>query len=371
MENNQNTSGGNEQQHAPATPPPNVHGDQHNGEPYSDTEDRNPTFVTPAPSQRVNAQMPSVHSDSIVAAMQQQLNDLKKFMLPPGFKLPELELYDGTGDPVKYLDDYIAHMTITSNYPDVYAKAFPNSVTGRVRDWYMTLPLKTIDTYQQTANAFVAKFGATIQRRQDERILMDIQQGKNESLRDYHSRYNNLLLNIHMVDDKVAYMVFFKGLCYGGKIHEERPQGRGPSAPYYPARGPKRSPTCHNPYRRPKRPYSRRTDKRAAEQIEETSLVDGCISTISGGFYGGGDSKNSRNKYAQREVYDVANIQCNTQLITFTDEDCQGLEMSHDDPLVIAPKIAHFTVERMMVDTGSLTDILYLSTFDKLSCQGV
>ncbi|GAA0167380.1 hypothetical protein LIER_22325 [Lithospermum erythrorhizon] len=43
---------------------------------------------------------------------------------------------------------------------------------------------------------------------------MDIQHGKIESLRAYHSRYNNLLLNILMVDDKVEYMAFFKGSRY-------------------------------------------------------------------------------------------------------------------------------------------------------------
>ncbi|GAA0163621.1 hypothetical protein LIER_39630 [Lithospermum erythrorhizon] len=43
---------------------------------------------------------------------------------------------------------------------------------------------------------------------------MDIQQGKNESLRAYHGLYNNLLLNIPMMDDQVAYMAFFKGLRY-------------------------------------------------------------------------------------------------------------------------------------------------------------
>ncbi|GAA0183363.1 hypothetical protein LIER_30786 [Lithospermum erythrorhizon] len=43
---------------------------------------------------------------------------------------------------------------------------------------------------------------------------MDIQRGKTESLRNYHNRYSNLILNIPTVDDKVAYMVFFKGLRY-------------------------------------------------------------------------------------------------------------------------------------------------------------
>ncbi|GAA0146456.1 hypothetical protein LIER_06404 [Lithospermum erythrorhizon] len=92
---------------------------------------------------------------------------------------------------------------------------FSDRLTRRARDWNMDLPLKTIDTYQQTADAFVTKFGTAVQKRQDERILMDIQQGKNESPRNYHNCYNNLMLNILMVDDKFAYMTFFKRLQYG------------------------------------------------------------------------------------------------------------------------------------------------------------
>ncbi|GAA0163486.1 hypothetical protein LIER_19339 [Lithospermum erythrorhizon] len=56
----------------------------------------------------------------------------------------------------------------------------------------------------------------------------------------------------------------------------------------------------------------------------------------------------------------------NTEAITFTDEYCHGLKMPHNDALVIAPKIAHFTVERILLDTGSSANILYLSAFDKL-----
>ncbi|GAA0141012.1 hypothetical protein LIER_02254 [Lithospermum erythrorhizon] len=113
------------------------------------------------------------------------------------------------------------------------------------------------------------------------------------------------------------------------------------------------------------RTYEERPQGRGLRKRENLTGV-GRIATISGGIYGGGDFRNTRKKYAQREVYIVANTHCNPQAITFTDEDCQGLEMPHDDPLVIAPKIGHFTVERMLVDMGSSTDILYLSTFDKL-----
>ncbi|GAA0143999.1 hypothetical protein LIER_35848 [Lithospermum erythrorhizon] len=80
-----------------------------------------------------------------------------------------------------------------------------------------------------------------------------------------------------------------------------------------------------------------------------------------------GDSRNARKKYARRRVYGVVEMQVGTEAVTFTNVDCQGLEMPHDDPLVIAPKIAHYTVERMLVDKGSSADIIYHSALDKLN----
>ncbi|GAA0158209.1 hypothetical protein LIER_15296 [Lithospermum erythrorhizon] len=56
--------------------------------------------------------------------------------LPSGFKLPQFNLFDASRNPLKHLKGFIAHMTITSNNPDVYGKAFPNSLTGKALDWY-------------------------------------------------------------------------------------------------------------------------------------------------------------------------------------------------------------------------------------------
>ncbi|GAA0155812.1 hypothetical protein LIER_13455 [Lithospermum erythrorhizon] len=106
-------------------------------------------------------------------------------------------------------------MTITSNDPNIYAKAFSNSLSNRALEWYMTLPLKSIDSYQQTVDAFIAKFGSAIQKHQDERALLDIQQRPNETLKSYHKRYNDILLTIPVVNNKVVYMAFYRGLAYG------------------------------------------------------------------------------------------------------------------------------------------------------------
>ncbi|GAA0173146.1 hypothetical protein LIER_41468 [Lithospermum erythrorhizon] len=59
--------------------------------------------------------------------------------LPAGFKLPQFNLFDGNGDPLKHLKGFIAHMTITFNNPDVYAKVVLNNLTGKALDWETVL----------------------------------------------------------------------------------------------------------------------------------------------------------------------------------------------------------------------------------------
>ena len=48
-----------------------------------------------------------------------------------------------------------------------------------------------------------------------------------------------------------------------------------------------------------------------------------------------------------------------TPIIAFTEEDFVGVALPHTDPLVIKVRIDVQNVERVMVDTGSSTDVIY------------
>ncbi|GAA0174050.1 hypothetical protein LIER_27521 [Lithospermum erythrorhizon] len=86
----------------------------------------------------------------------------------------------------------------------------------------------------------------------------------------------------------------------------------------------------------------------------KTKEMSGRIDTIVGGRAGGGDSQNSSKIYARREVYSIADSKVlSGELISFSEKDLEGVELPHDDPVVIAPIIANFTIERMLVDSGA------------------
>ena len=50
----------------------------------------------------------------------------------------------------------------------------------------------------------------------------------------------------------------------------------------------------------------------------------------------------------------------------FSEENARGVKQPHDDPLVIMVMIEGFNTRRVLVDNGSLADIIYLPAFQQL-----
>ena len=95
---------------------------------------------------------------------------------------------------------------------------------------------------------------------------------------------------------------------------------------------------------------------------------------ISGGFAGGGESSSARKAHLRsirsREVMEVQAVSKLPRLntaITFLDSDLEGCQHPHDDPLVIRAVVANKTIHRVLVDNRSSVDIIFASTFDRMS----
>ncbi|VFQ70199.1 unnamed protein product [Cuscuta campestris] len=85
----------------------------------------------------------------------------------------------------------------------------------------------------------------------------------------------------------------------------------------------------------------------------------------------GGDSASQRKKWG-RELYvgtvalNPRSKQARREPITFTDRDLPATGEDHNDPLVITMDMGGVDVSRVLVDTGSSVNILYLDAFEKL-----
>ncbi|KAK6146452.1 hypothetical protein DH2020_020321 [Rehmannia glutinosa] len=122
-----------------------------------------------------------------------------------------------------------------------------------------------------------------------------------------------------------------------------------------------------------KRKKSKRTTPQYAKPKGYKSGRDhppaaGVIAVIAGGL-SGGETNSARKSYArQPQTEDTRGKRPRTdESITFTDEDLEGILTPHDDPLVISLTIANYEVKMVLVDNGSLTDILFYDAFEKMS----
>ncbi|KAK3009884.1 hypothetical protein RJ639_011692 [Escallonia herrerae] len=110
----------------------------------------------------------------------------------------------------------------------------------------------------------------------------------------------------------------------------------------------------------------------AIEEREDREENAGTINTISGGIAAGGSSGKARKAYA-REVC-ITSPPPNKKLktvpaatITFSDDDSKGIKTPHDDPLVITVKAGNFDVKRVLIDNGSSAEILFHDAFEKMN----
>ena len=94
---------------------------------------------------------------------------------------------------------------------------------------------------------------------------------------------------------------------------------------------------------------------------------------ISGGFAGGGESSSAQKAHLRSiRSAEVGEIQAVSKLprldttITFSDSDMEGCQHPHDDPLVVRAIVVNTTVHRVLIDNGSLVDIIFASAFDKM-----
>jgi hypothetical protein len=98
------------------------------------------------------------------------------------------------------------------------------------------------------------------------------------------------------------------------------------------------------------------------------------IHTIFDRIVGGGESNLARKTYARsiqgEEVYSLHRpmtiAKMKSVVLSFSKEDAQGVEMSHNDALVVTVTIANHAIHWILVENRSSIDILYWPAFQQV-----
>ncbi|XP_059627212.1 uncharacterized protein LOC132270005 [Cornus florida] len=135
-----------------------------------------------------------------------------KCPLPSKFRMPTIESFDGTKDPLDQLETFQALMHLHAMPDEIMCKAFPTTLKGSARVWFNKLKPGTIETFEELSKGFMGHFIAGQRHRRPTTHLLIVKQQKGESLRDYISRFNTEILQVEEADDKVALAAFIGGL---------------------------------------------------------------------------------------------------------------------------------------------------------------
>ncbi|XP_059663887.1 uncharacterized protein LOC132309612 [Cornus florida] len=135
-----------------------------------------------------------------------------KCPLPSKFKMPSIESFDGTKDPIDHLETFQALMHLYVMPDEIMCRAFPTTLKGSIRVWFNKLKPGTIETFEELSKHFVGHFIAGQKHRRSATYLLTVKQQKGESLQDYISRFNTEMLQVEEADDNVALAAFMGGL---------------------------------------------------------------------------------------------------------------------------------------------------------------
>ncbi|KAK3034090.1 hypothetical protein RJ639_034070 [Escallonia herrerae] len=270
---------------------------------------------------------------------------IEKAKLPPNFRMPQCDLYDGTGDPGEHVYQFQTNMLLLQVSDAVMCRAFPTTLRKAAHAWFKSIQPRSIHSFSQLSDLFQKHFAVANSSR-DQR-----QQGppvarqneiptKQEEQRSVVSLSND---HGHTTDNCGSLKRAIEALIKRGQLRK---------------------------FVAPKE--DKQQTPPAIEEREDREENAGIINTISGGLAAGGSSGRARKAYA-KEVYitsqppDKKSKTVPVAAITFSDEDSKHIQTPHDDPLVITVRAGNFDVKRVLIDNGSSAEILFFDAFKKMN----
>ncbi|KAK3003083.1 hypothetical protein RJ639_019083 [Escallonia herrerae] len=137
---------------------------------------------------------------------------IEKAKLPPNFRMPQCDLYDGTGDPGEHVYQFQTNMLLLQVSDVVMCRAFPTTLRKAAHAWFKSLQPRSIYSFGQLSDLFQKHFVSSRSRRKNSASLLNIVQEKNESLACFLGRFNAATLEIDNLDESMKYTAFLRGL---------------------------------------------------------------------------------------------------------------------------------------------------------------
>ena len=102
------------------------------------------------------------------------------FPLLPKFRMPQVETYDGSKDPLDHLESFKTLRHLQGVADEITCRAFPTALKGPARIWFSRLTPNYIDTFKELSAQFASHFIGGHRYKKSTACLMSI---SNEKMR--------------------------------------------------------------------------------------------------------------------------------------------------------------------------------------------
>lgn len=125
--------------------------------------------------------------------------------LPPKFRIPQIDLYDGSWDLLEYLNNFNAHMTLHRFLGKIACRTFPLTLKGATLTWFVSLALNSICNFENLTSLFITQFMASRKRRRPPMAqLLIVKLQEDESLKLYLTRFNKEQMSTDVQYEKIS-----------------------------------------------------------------------------------------------------------------------------------------------------------------------
>jgi hypothetical protein len=132
--------------------------------------------------------------------------------LPHGFQFTkQLKEYDETKDPTLHVSTFERAMYFQGVNEAIVCRAFPLMLSEAASRWFSGLPPQSISNWKTLNHKFILHFTSSKRQFKFEFHLETVKQGKDESLRDYITRFNNEVLEVRNVEPNLVLYFFVRG----------------------------------------------------------------------------------------------------------------------------------------------------------------